>query len=168
MSKTILAIDPGNVKSAYILLNGTEILESGYLDTEEMKDKIIEGWYDILAVEGIKSRGNKMGPTTVKTAENAGVFYGIAYGRYLPTEIIYRDKINDNGIKSIRSYLCGVNNAKTSEVNTVVKKMFPGCWLTGKVRGVLWMDNSADHKLSAAAVALTYQGSEQYQKECMK
>lgn len=167
--KKILAIDPGPEKSACVIIRDKEILTHAYLSTTCMGIIIGECNYDILVVEGVTSRGKKMGPATVKTSEIAGLFCGFAIGKDKKAEIIYRDKNNDNGIRSVRACLCGRNNAKETEVNNAVKELLPGCWIDGKKYGPLFMKIDGKyqyHKLAAAAAALTYQGSEQYKRIC--
>lgn len=167
--KTILAIDPGPEKSACVLIKGIKILTHAYLTNNSMGVIIGECKYDILVVEGVTSRGKKMGPGTVKTAEWSGLFCGYALGKDKPAEIIYRDKNNDNGIRCVRAYLCGRTNATETQVNNAVKEKLPGCWMNGKTRGPLFMKIGGEykhHKLAAAAVALTYQGSDEYKRIC--
>lgn len=42
MERTVLAIDPGNIQSAFILWNGSRILDFGILENEQLLNKITE------------------------------------------------------------------------------------------------------------------------------
>lgn len=172
--KIILGIDPGPEQSAYVFICGLKILEAGYTQNDILFHGVLDWNYDMLAVEGVRSFGPKspIGNETLITCELAGIFYQAARMRGKPADILYSNTGSRNGAKTIRVYLCGNNNATKDDVKRVVKMAFPGCWIDGKKHGPLFMRNEngkyEDHKLRAAAAALTYQGSQQYQEECKK
>lgn len=168
--KIILGIDPGTEKSAYVYMCGLTIIKAGYVENSLMLYMVQDSNYDICAVEGVRSFGKKMpkGNTTLRTCELAGILFQAARSRGKAASILYPNTGSDDGIRCIRAYLCGVTNATKKEVNNIVKLRIPGCWKSGKEKGPLWMADSKDHKLRAAAAALTYQGSKRYQEECEK
>lgn len=173
MHKTILAIDPGPLKSAYVLLNGLTIIKANYVSNSVMfvliRDMSTD--YSIIAVEGISYHGSKVGSDTFNTCEFAGRFYQCALDIGKPGEIIYRSQKSKNGVSSIRAFMTGSNSATAGQVDKAVKNNFPGSWNPRKKTGVLWMPKvdgkKNNHLLSAAAVALTYQGSYEYKKACI-
>ena len=168
--KIILGIDPGPEKSAYVYLCGKNILSAGYIQNDILIHKIMDSNYDICAVEGVRSFGKKIGNTTLITCELSGIFYQAAKSRGKISHILYRNTNNKDGIKSIRAYLCGKVGSKENEVDQVVKNYLPRCWsgdLISGERGPLFLKINGiyyNHKLSAAAVAITYQGSAEYQE----
>ena len=170
--KIIIGIDPGPEKSAYVFICGDKILEAGYTQNDVMLHKIMDDNFDMLAVEGVRSFGPKspIGNETLISGELAGRFYQAARSRGKAADILYRNTGSMNGAKTIHVALCGENGVKSGEVDRVVKRKFPGCWINLKGEyGQLFLkigDRYHNHKISAAAVALTYQGSEQYKKEC--
>jgi len=171
--KIILGIDPGTEKSAYVFMIGLKIIKAGYVENSLMLYRVQDSNYDICAVEGVRSFGKKVpkGNTTLITCEFAGILYQAARSMGKAASILYPNTSSAEGIRCIRAYLCGKVNSTKGEVKKVVKLALPGCWGEKRKQGPLYLEvdgKQKDHKIRAAAVVLTYQGSEQYQKECMK
>lgn len=170
--KIILGIDPGPVKSAYVFLCGMTILKTGYVENGMMLFFVQDSNYDICAVEGVRSFGPKeqIGNTTLITCELAGILYQAARSKGKAAAILYSNTTSADGIRAIRPYFGGKTR---DEISQIVKGMFPGQYGDYRKPGVLYIPEikgkkKKDHKLCAAAVAMVYQGSKQYQKECNK
>lgn len=167
--KIILGIDPGPVKSAYVYLCGMTILKAGYADNSVVLYKIQDSNYDLMAVEGVRSFGPKKrtGNSTIITCELAGIFYQAARSRGKLADILYSNTTRRNGARSIRGYF---GNRSRDDMHKVIKDIIPGCYGDKKNPGPLYMTTreakKQDHRLCAAEVAVVYQGSKQYQKEC--
>jgi len=69
----ILAIDPGNIQSAFILWNGKNIIDKGILINEELINKLPFN-SDHLAIEMIASYGMPVGKTVFDTCVWTGRF----------------------------------------------------------------------------------------------
>lgn len=73
--KIVLAIDPGNVWSAYVLWDGEQILKYGKITNQEMLDIIDDSSHvDRFCVEKVASYGMAVGQTTFDTCVWAGRF----------------------------------------------------------------------------------------------
>lgn len=170
--KIILGIDPGTKKSAYVCMCGLTIIKAGYVENSLMLYMVQDSNYDICAVEGVRSFGpkNQVGNTTLITCELAGILYQAARSRGKAAAILYSNTTSTDGIRAIRQYFGGKTR---DEISQLVKEMFPGQYGDYRKPGVLYIQEikgkkKKDHKLCAAAVAIVYQGSKQYQKECNK
>jgi len=124
----ILAIDPGNVKSAYTLYDkeNHKLIEFGKIKNEELILKLIDlrKQTEQLAIEGIQSYGMRVGQTTFDTC--------IMIGRYLErwenlggkTQIIKRTEVK-------RCITPGVKS-NDSVIRKALIKMFPKTGLDSK------------------------------------
>ena len=120
----ILGLDPGTLKSGYILYNP---------DAHTVEDKGIEDNHailllmdtylstaDILAIEMVASYGMSVGRTVFETCVWIGRFVQ-CYGVEESTILVYR--------REVKQLLCGTQKAKDTNVNQAIRDMFPS---TGK------------------------------------
>ena len=112
----ILAIDPGNIESAYVLMDSKTYkpVEFGKISNTQMLMKIIELKYDKLVVEMIASYGMAVGASVFETCVWIGRFI---QARNCPDfEYIYRkeEKIN----------LCNSMKAKDSNIRQALIDRF--------------------------------------------
>ena len=111
----ILAIDPGNIESAYVLMDKKtyEPIEFGKISNEEMLEKVKTLSYNNLVIEMIASYGMPVGASVFDTCVWIGRFIqaSYCYGEY-----IYRkeEKIN----------LCGSMKAKDSNIRQALIDRF--------------------------------------------
>lgn len=111
----ILAIDPGNIESAYVIWDGTNVLEKDKIENSLLLDKITN--FDlrentespILAIEMVASYGMPVGATVFDTC--------VWIGRFIQE---YKKSIGDNYFqvyrKDIKMHLCHSPRAKDSNV----------------------------------------------------
>lgn len=86
----VLAIDPGNVRSAYCLIDSESMkpLNFGILENVELLGKIIYmGGYDATVIERIQSYGMLIGKEVLETCEWVGIFTEAAQS---PVGYVYR------------------------------------------------------------------------------
>ena len=86
----VLAIDPGNARSAYCLVDSESMtpLNFGILENGELLEKIIyRGGYDATAIERIQSYGMLIGKEVLETCEWVGIFTEAAQS---PVGYVYR------------------------------------------------------------------------------
>ena len=122
----ILAIDPGNEQSAFVLWNGTEIISFGKYTNEDLLS-IIHGLCsqyspDYFAVEKVASYGMAVGQTTFDT--------WVWAGRFLQ-HFIHLSPISNNAEevfrKDVKLHHCGHTRAKDSNIIQALKDRFePG------------------------------------------
>lgn len=108
----ILAIDPGNVHSAYCLYDEDKKLPIKYekLENYEFLDTLsgLREQTDILALEGIASYGMSVGQTVFDTCLWSGRFWQFWESSGGKTSFVYR--------KDVKMHLCGSMRAKDSNI----------------------------------------------------
>lgn len=114
----ILAIDPGPVKSGYVVSSGSKVICAGHLNNEEVFAKI--GGIDIgdiCAIEMIQSFGMAVGKEVFETCVWIGRFVQAHYELFgSEPKLIYR--------KDVKMYLCGTTKAKDANVRQALIDMF--------------------------------------------
>jgi len=112
----ILAIDPGNIQSAYVLYNHGEILEMGKYDNYDILAIIGQCPYSLqaFAVEMVASYGMAVGKEVFETCLWVGRFVERWGDEY---ELIYR--------KDIKMHLCGSMRAKDTNIRQALLDRFP-------------------------------------------
>jgi hypothetical protein len=105
----ILAIDPGNEKSAYVLYVNDNIKEFGIYSNQDMLSIVRTTSADSLAIEMVASYGMAVGKTVFETCVWIGRFVE-AYIDYQkkPFKYIYR--------KDVKMFLCNSMKAKDANV----------------------------------------------------
>ena len=115
----VLAIDPGNVYSAYVILNSKyEILAKGKIENELLRAKISNSssQYNVVAIEMIASYGMSVGATVFETCVWIGRFMEAAMQKGKPVKRIVRMKVKMN--------LCHQAKAKDSNITQALKDRF--------------------------------------------
>ena len=141
----ILAIDPGNVESAYCLIDEKTYkpIEFGKLSNRQVLIKVIELEYDKLITEMIQSFGMSVGQTVFETCVWIGRFI---QARNCPDyEYIYR--------KEEKMNLCNSMKAKDSNIRQALIDRF-GVVGTKKEKG--WFYGFKKDIWAAYAVGVTY------------
>ena len=139
----ILAIDPGNVVSAYVLMDKNyKIHEKGIVENKELLDICINKTYSHLTIEMIASYGMPVGKEIFETCVWIGRIIQVTNKPYT---MIYRkeEKIN----------LCGSMKAKDSNIRQALLDRF-GIVGTKKEPG--WFYGMKKDMWSAYAVGTTY------------
>jgi len=121
MERTIIAIDPGNIESAYVIMQGINMIEFGEIPNQDMLTKLNEFVLDYpndnLYIEMISSYGMSVGKSVFDTCVWIGRFYERwnNYGTYEP-ELIYR--------KDIKMHHCNATFAKDSNIIQALKDKY--------------------------------------------
>lgn len=144
----LLAIDPGNLKSGYVIFDGKCVTESGVVPNKTMLAHV-SMWFDALAVEYIAGMGMAVGQEVFDTC----VFVGRVLQEYergneeSPLLIKRRD---------VKLHLCGQARAKDKNIRIALCDKFGGEAVAkgrkatpGPLYGV------SSHAWSALAVAVT-------------
>lgn len=131
----ILAIDPGNIESAYCLINADTYkpLEFGKVENQYLK-----GWLSLNAekysrciIEMIASYGMAVGESVFQTCVWIGRFTQVAECEEKETEYIYR--------KEEKMNLCGTMRAKDSNIRQALIDRFGEVGTKKNPRMVLWI-----------------------------
>lgn len=155
--RTILAIDPGNIESAYVLISKDyQPIKFGKIPNDELKDLItaMHAWYEFndVAIEMIASYGMAVGATVFDTC--------VWVGRFEETAIRCKDvAVKKVFRKEVKLNLCQSAKAKDGNIIQALKDRFgdkgtkanPGffygfkadCWQAFAV-GVTWLDGQDD------------------------
>lgn len=116
--KKILAIDPGNEKSAYVLLefDTYKPIEFGLVENNELLNIIKNTQYDHLAIEMVMSYGMSVGYSVFETCLWIGRYIQLNAQKKLHYTKIYRmdEKVN----------ICHVANAKDTNIRTALIDRF--------------------------------------------
>lgn len=158
----IFGIDPGTIKSAYILIyldnnNKFYIIDKDHLENNKMIKIIMTHCItknDIdIVIEAIVSYGMSIGQSTINTA--------VWIGKFLLTSELLGKKAVLLSRPDIKLNLCYSKRAKDKNVNQRLKDRF-GDFGTKKNRGRLYelkeglVKGGRSHVMSALAVAVTY------------
>lgn len=149
---SILAIDPGNVQSGYVILGDEmRILHAGVMNNAVMRHEInryvrsLDVLSPVVAIEGIQALGMPVGKEVFDTCRWIGRFEEIVAGRIGVREarIVYR--------RDIKLHFCGQARAKDQNIRQALIDRLgaPG---TKKNKGPTYGITS--HAWSALAVAL--------------
>jgi hypothetical protein len=142
----LLAIDPGNEASAWLIYQQGIVREHGYDDNL----KLLASLYDMtdiecMAIEGIASYGMPVGAEVFQTC--------IWIGRFIerwdkPHTLVYR--------KDVKLHLCGSTRAKDSNVRQAIIDRYGGkANAIGNVKAKGPLYGVKSHAWSALAVAIT-------------
>lgn len=146
----LLAIDTGNEKSAFVLLEGEQIIDKGILPNDEMIVLLSpSAWSnrlaaDHLAIEMIASYGMAVGVTVFETCLWIGRFMQ-AYGASHTTKV-YR--------KDVKMHLCGSTRAKDGNIRQALLDRYNNDVGNKKAPGRLY--GVSKDVWAALAVGLTY------------
>jgi hypothetical protein len=145
-AKAILAIDPGNVQSAYCLFSIflKEPIAFGTLSNEDMIHYLNDDDHN-LVIEKVACMGMPVGETTFET-----VFWS---GKFARTAEQQSNKVDRIARETVKLHLCGTKRAKDSNVIQALKDRFGGKG-TKKKQGVLY--GIKKDEWQALAVAVTY------------
>lgn len=121
MSKkqTILAIDPGNERSAYVVYRDGDVIDFGIEENTELIDKVlgIERDFDgcnHMAIEMIASYGMPVGATVFETCLWIGRFIQAWNAKFTK---VYR--------KDVKMHLCHSMRAKDSNIRQAIIDRYP-------------------------------------------
>jgi hypothetical protein len=113
---TILAVDPGNIESAYVVWDGKNILGKGKIKNEQMREYLTEHKDRqgcVLALEWIKSYGMKVGDTIFETCLWCGRYVEVWGGVY---ELVFR--------RDVKMALCCTMHANDANIRQYLINRF--------------------------------------------
>lgn len=116
---TVLGIDPGTEQSAYVLYDGTRVLQSGMVPNDVGRFTIarLAGVADGVVFEQIESYGMAVGREVFETVFWTGRFYEAASAHHLADRMTR---------KTVKVHLCGFARAQDSNVRMALLDRFGG------------------------------------------
>ena len=152
----ILAIDPGNIESAYCIIEKETYkpVEFGKIDNYDLLRLISNdelGYYDFLAIEMVASYGMSVGQTVFETCVWIGRFIEACCCDW---DYIYRKEEKINLCNSMRAKDSNIRQALIDRFGEVGTKNNPG-WFYGFKKDI-W---------SAYAVGITYLDKRKEEKQ---
>lgn len=169
---TIMAIDPGNERSGFVIMKGLKIIDAGKLSNDIVMETIRYEIYSILVCEMIASYGMAVGQTVFDTCVWIGRFLQAAKMENKETGIVFRKKEQkEKGIESVCMYICHNARAKDKNIRQAIIDMYPATG-GGKIQQVGTKKQPgplygiSGDMWSALAIAITYQGSKEYRRLC--
>jgi len=112
----ILAIDPGNTESGYALIDSITCkpYDVGKISNFYLRDKLMDGGYDHVSIEMIKSYGMPVGATVFETCVWIGRFLEVS--QTSDVELVYRG--------DVKQHHCHNSGAKDSNVIVALTDRF--------------------------------------------
>jgi hypothetical protein len=116
----VLAIDPGNEESAWVIWDGQTILSKGKDINERLLERIVTSFpydgIDYVVIEMVASYGMAVGQTVFDTCVWIGGFQQAAKARGYDTRLLFR--------KDVKMYWCGQMRAKDSNIIQAIKDKY--------------------------------------------
>lgn len=124
----ILAIDPGNANSAYVLMEKETYkpIEFGLLENNLVREKVLNLDYDCLAIEMVASYGMAVGESVFDTCVWIGRFIECAQERNIPYTRVYRIEEKMNICHDSRAKDSNIRQALIDRFGIVGTKKNPG------------------------------------------
>lgn len=112
----VIAIDPGNVESAWLMLDNGKISGFGKLANMDMRRQLPHQVADHLAIEMVASYGMAVGASVFETALWTGRFIERWLENELPFSLVYR--------KDVKMHLCNSMRAKDGNIRQALIDRF--------------------------------------------
>ena len=117
MTRTILAIDPGEKSSGWVLCDGIDVIDYGHDQNEQMLDTMPQKLFDLMLLEEI-TYGMRVGRQIMRTVFWSGAFACAALMRNKQVRLLPRS--------TVKKTLCaGVVRPKDADVSRAVRTRYP-------------------------------------------
>ena len=144
MECIIMAIDPGDTESAYVIAGlDMKPIKKGKVPNETMLKLLESEWYQVLVIERIAGYGMAVGDEVFETCVWTGRFLQASYAT-VKARITRRD---------IKLHLCGQARAKDGNVRLALMDRFGN---KGTKKNPGWFYEFKDDVWAAYAVLVTY------------
>lgn len=113
----LVAVDPGNEKSAYVVMEGKSILDFGHVENADLVNRLRRNMPDakLLAIEMVASYGMPVGETTFETVLWIGRFIQVWDGDHVK---VYRKRRGE--CESVGMHLCKSTRAKDANIRQAI------------------------------------------------
>lgn len=132
----ILAIDPGNIRSAWVVLNGDNIIRFGILENQQIRNQLKTATYpfhlaDVMAIEMVASYGMAVGKEVFDTVCWIGRFIEAWDGEY--NKVLRKGRwgpgpettVADGLFNGVCKHLCRNNTASDSNIRQAIIDRYP-------------------------------------------
>lgn len=145
---TLLAIDPGTTRSAYVFFQDGKPVVRGIFDNDAMLAAVRQGRYDALVVEQVESFGMAVGAEVFTTVHWAGRFWEAAAARGVACHHLPR--------KAVKLHLCGSMRAKDPNIRQALLDKYGGKSAVGTKKAPGPLYGVSKDVWSALGVAVTF------------
>jgi hypothetical protein len=146
----ILAIDPGNTLSAFVLYDGGKLHDFGKVENDVLLDRLehYRVATDELAIEMVACYGMAVGAEVFDTC--------VWIGRYVQAWCAFGGRVSRVYRKDVKLHLCGQTRAKDGNVRQALIDKYGGRAAIGRKASPGPLLGVAGDVWSALAVAVTY------------
>jgi len=132
--KIILAIDPGNIESAYVLWDGEKMLDKNYLPNKECLSKFEQQRFqniDCVVIEMVSSYGMPIGQNTIDTCVWIGIF----------KQFFHNKEVHLRFRQTVKMHHChALNGVNDGAINNVLKGKYGDDKTQKRPNEVIWND----------------------------
>lgn len=154
----VLAIDPGNIDSAYVLWDGEKVFKFGKVSNEEMRKtlkelSLLEHGGFVVAIEMVASYGMAVGKEVFETCVAVGRYFQICEDAKVESRLVYRQEEKLHHCRSVKANDAAIRRVLMDRFGDKGTKKNPGfffgfaddVWQAFAI-GVLITDRSAGHQ----------------------
>ncbi len=149
MGITVIGLDPGSEKSAYVVWNNKNILVKGIPPNEELLEMLSDlqdRYFPVLAIESMISIPGGVGKAVIQTIEWADRFYQAWQGE--------REKVP---VGNVRVALCGTMRSDNADVRRALIQRFGEPGIKKNPNPIMYgLKGSGYHLIRAFAVAVVH------------
>lgn len=117
MTRTILAIDPGEKSSGWVICEGLNVVDYGHDQNEQIVDTMPQKLYELMLIEEI-TYGVRVGRQIMRTVFWSGAFACAALQKGKAVSLLPRS--------TVKKTLCaGVSRPKDADVSKAVRSRYP-------------------------------------------
>ena len=115
---TTMAIDPGPVQSAYVVMtHDMQIVAKGILENWQLRSRICTSFCDTVVIEQIKSYGMSVGESIFRTCYESGRMIEAAQSSEKAVYMLPRAKV--------KIHVCGSMRAKDGNIRQAIIDRYP-------------------------------------------
>jgi len=156
----ILAIDPGDIQSAYVIWDGAQLHDAGIYENERVLVRIPMLTVDQMVIEMIESYGKPVGRTIFETVLWIGRFVQLAESIKLPVHLLPR--------REVKLHICLDPRVKDSNIAQALRDRFGEKPTKAKPNPVYNGIRIRKDEWQAWALAVTWAGQQQLEQKAGK
>ncbi len=117
MTRTILAIDPGERMSGWVICEGLNVVDYGHDQNDQIVDQMPQKLYELMLIEEI-TYGQRVGRQIMRTVFWSGAFACSAIQKGKTVSLLPRS--------TVKKTLCaGISRPKDADVSRAVRSRYP-------------------------------------------
>jgi hypothetical protein len=143
---SILAIDPGSERSAFVAFDGTRVVEHGIVPNADLLAKLYHQPWGVVVFEQIESFGMAVGRDVFETVFWTGRMF----------EAVHASTPHRLPRRAVKLHLCGTAKAKDANIRAALMDRFGGERAKGTKANPGPLYGVSSHAWAALAVAVTW------------